>query len=101
ACCALSPPARVCGPGTGAPQPLDEAARNRQAQPDADAGVVVAEPLERSEQLVLGAPRYARALVDDGDQNASTDLARRDPHRALLRVAQRVVNQVGEHSLQQ
>ena len=80
---------------------LDESARDRKAEADADAGVVVAEPLERCEQLLLGAARDARPLVDDGDQHPVADLARGHPHRAVRGVAQRVVDEVGQHPLEQ
>ena len=45
--------------------------------------------------------RDAGPLVDDGDQHAVADPARVDPHRAVGRVAQGVVDQIGQHPLQQ
>ena len=72
------------------------------AEADADAVVVVAEPLERLEQLLLGAARDAR------DPRRSTAISTRsptwpgvDPHQAVGRVPQRVVDQVGQHPLEQ
>jgi len=87
---AVSPPPGVSVTEMVAAHRLDEAAGDRKAEANADAGVVVAEPLERSEQLLLGASRYARPLVDDGDQHAAADLTRGYPHRAVRCVAQRV-----------
>src|SRR6185503_5428461 len=95
------PAAWGVGGGNGAAHRLDEAAGDRQAEAHADAGVMVSEPLERREQLVLGAARYTRSLVDDGDQHAVADLTRRDAHRAVGRVSQRVVDEVGQHAFEQ
>ena len=95
------PAAGGIGGRDGAAHRLDESASDRKAKADADAVVVVAEPLERCEQLFLGAARYSGAFVDDGDQHSIADLARGDADRTVRRVPQRVVDQVGQHPLEQ
>src|ERR1700752_2864288 len=62
---------------------------------------MVAESLERREQLLLGAARYTRSLVDDGEHPAVADLTRRDANRADGRVPQRVVDEVRQHAFEQ
>ena len=57
--------------------------------------------LERREQLLLGAARDARTLVDHRDQHPVADLAGVDPHHAVGRVAQCVVDQIGQHPFEQ
>ena len=62
---------------------------------------LIAEPLERREQLLLGAAWNAGSLVDDVDQHAIADAARVHPDHAVRGVAQRVVDQVDQHPFQQ
>src|SRR3979490_2443466 len=62
--------------------------------PESHAGgvVVIPQPLEGFEELILPAVGDSRAFVDDVDQDAIADPPRVDPDHAVGRVAQRIVD---------
>ena len=97
----VSPPPGVSLAGNRAAHRFDEAARHRHSQTHPGGVVVIAEPLEGFEDLILGPVRDPGTLVDDVDQHAIAHSARVDPNHAVGRVAQRVVDQVGKDSFQQ
>ena len=64
------------------------------AEADTDAVVVVAEALERFEQLLFGTAGMPGPSSVDVDQHAVSDLARVDPHQTVGGVPQRVVDRL-------
>ena len=97
----MSPPPGVSVGLNRAAHRLDESARHRQAKADTAGVVAVTEPLESFEQLLLGATRNTRSLIDDVDQDPVAHPSRIDSNRAVGRIPQGVVDQVRQHAFEQ
>jgi nucleotide-binding universal stress UspA family protein len=89
----------VTGPDRAA-HCIDESSRHRQSKADTAGDVWVAEPPEWFEHLLGSATRNARSLVDNVDQHTVTNSSGVDADWALGRIAQRVVDEVGQYPLE-